>query len=254
LSVFTIIPVSDVAIGKASPPSVVAAANFNYTLSITNLGPSPLTGLSVTDALPISVAFVSASSGGFLSGSQVIWTNLGLLANTTTNLTITVTAPAEGASVTNTASGASPNLDPNPTNNTTPPVITAVSPSADVSASKSGPATVNPGVNFNYTITVANAGPSTATSLSVTDNLPSGVTFVGATAGGVLSGGQVIWNDIGNLAAGSSTNLILTVTAPAEGVGLSNTAIVGSPVNDPNLTNNPSPPVLTSVTPGPDLV
>src|SRR6266404_2299775 len=253
LSVFTITPVSDVAISKTGPASVVAAANFNYTLSITNLGPSPVAGLSVTNSLPAGLSFVRASGGGFLSGNQVIWTNRALLANTGTNFTITVTAPFEGASLTNTASGASPILDPNPTNNTTPPVITAVSPSADVSASKSGPAAINAGANFNYTITVANAGPSTATSVSVTDNLPAGVTFVSATAGGVLSGGQVLWNNIGDLAAGSSTNLILTVTAPAGGASLSNTATVSSPVSDPNPTNNTSPPVLTSVGPVADV-
>src|SRR5882724_9472899 len=253
LSVFTITPVSDVAIGKTGPASVVAAANFNYTLSITNLGPSPVTGLSVTDSLPASVSFVGASGGGFLSGGQVIWTNLALLANAITNFTITVTAPVEGTSITNTASGASPMLDPNPTNNTAPPVVTAVIASADVRASKSGPATINAGVNFNYTITVTNVGPSVATSLSVTDNLPAGVTFVSATAGGVLSGAQVVWTNIGDLAAGSSTSLILTVTAPTEGTSLSNTATVGSPVGDPDSTNNTSPPVLTSVTPVADV-
>src|SRR5262249_17892474 len=38
-TIFTIVPVSDVAIGKAGPASVVAEANFNYTITVTNLGP-----------------------------------------------------------------------------------------------------------------------------------------------------------------------------------------------------------------------
>src|ERR1044071_7065264 len=233
LSVFTITPLSEIAVGKAAPASVVAAVNFNYTVSVTNLGPSPVVGLSVTDNLPANVSFVSASGGGFLNGSQVLWTNLALAANTSTNLIITVTAPAESASLTNSASGGSPYLDPNPTNNTAPPVFTAVSASADLAASKSGPATINAGANFNYTITVTNAGPSTATSLSVTDSLPAGLSFVSATAGGVLNGAQVVWSNIGNLAGGASTNLVLTVTAPADTANLSNVVSVSSPVSEP---------------------
>ena len=252
-SVFTIIPVSDVAVVKTGPGSVVAAANFNYTVTVTNLGPSPVIGLSVTDSLPASVTFVSASGGGFLSGGQVIWTNLAVLANAASNLIITVTSPSESTTLTNRASGASPFLDPNLTNNTAPPVITAVIASADLRVGKSGPALVNPGATFNYTITVTNAGPSKATSLSVTDNLPAGVTFVSASAGGVLNGGQVLWANIGDLAAGLTTNLILTVTAPNEGASLSNIATVTSPVGDPQLTNNTSPPVLTTVTPLADV-
>ena len=255
LSVFTIIPVSDIAVGKTGPGSVVAAANFGYTISVTNLGPSPASGLSVTDSLPVNVAFVSASGGGVLNGGQVIWTGLPTLpANSSTNFTVTVTAPAEGTTLTNSASGGSSILDLNPTNNASPPVITTVIPSADVGVTKSGPAAVNVGANFAYTITVANFGPSTATGLSVTDNLPAGVTFVSATAGGVLSGGGVIWSNLGNLAAGSSTNLTLTVTAPVSNASLTNTASVVSPVSDPNSTNNTSPPVVTGISPVADVV
>src|SRR5262249_48671915 len=163
----------------------------------------------------------------------------------TTNLLVTVTAPANGTSLTNSATGGSPLLDPNPTNNTPPPVVTTVLSSADVQAAKIGPATVMASMGFNYTISVSNAGPSIATSLPVTDSLPVGVTFVSASAGGVLSSGQVVWPNLGNLAAGSSTNLTITVTAPANGASLTNVASVGGFVSDPNPGNNTTPPVVT---------
>src|SRR6185436_10456562 len=115
------------------------------------------------------------------------------------------------------------------------------------------PATVNAGQNFNYTITVTNLGPTLASSVTVTDNLPASVTFVSASAGGVLNGSQVTWSDLGILAANSSTNLTLTVTAPANGGSLTNTVSIGSPTPDPTPTNNSSAPVLTSITPVADL-
>jgi len=54
---------------------------------------------------------------------------------------------------------------------------------ADIAVSKSGPANVFAATNFDYSITITNAGPGAAAGLSVTDNLPAAVTFVSATAG-----------------------------------------------------------------------
>ncbi|TAL07200.1 MAG: tandem-95 repeat protein, partial [Verrucomicrobia bacterium] len=243
----TVTPVADVGVSKSSPSPVTAGANFNYTITLTNLGPSASGSLSVTDNLPASVTFVSASDGGFFTGSQVIWTNLPALpANTGTNLTLTVTAPANGTGLTNTASVGGPVSDPNPTNNTTPPNLTTVVSSADLSISKVASTNApQPGANFNYTLTVTNAGPSTASSVTVTDALPANLTFVSASAGGVFSGGNVTWS-LGSLAANASTNLTLTVTAPVKG-GITNAASVGSPTGDPNPTNSVSPPATNSV-------
>ena len=52
---------------------------------------------------------------------------------------------------------------------------------ADLAVTKSAPATVTAGTNFNYTITVTNNGPSNATGVTVSDTLPSSVAFVSAT-------------------------------------------------------------------------
>src|SRR6185369_14111031 len=254
--VTVVTPVADLSVSKtASTATPLPGANFDYTIVVANAGPSAASSVTVTDALPVSVTFVSASAGGELSGGNVIWTNLGgLAAGASTNLTLTVTAPLQGG-LTNVASVGSPTGDPNPTNNvTTPPVVTVVTPVADLSVSKTAStATPLPGANFDYTIVVANAGPSAASSVTVTDALPVNVTFVSASAGGELSGGNVIWTNLGGLAAGASTNLTLTVTAPLQG-GLTNVASVGSPTGDPNPTNNvTTPPVVTVVTPVADL-
>ena len=86
-----------------------------------------------------------------------------------------------------------------------------------MATTKTGPATVNAGQSFSYTLAVANNGPSAAATVVVTDTLPAGVTFVSATAGGTLSGNVVTWPAIASLASGASQGYSVTVTAPATG-------------------------------------
>ncbi len=242
----TILPVADIAVTKSGPATIVAATNFDYTITVTNFGPGAAATLSVTDSLPASVSFVTASSGGALNGGQVIWANLGsLAAGMATNLTVTVTAPADSASLTNVASGGSPTSDPTPTNNVSPPVITTVTPSANLAIGKVAPANVTAVSNLTYTISVTNFGPSSASSVVVTDTLPASVTFVSATGNGSNNAGLVTWN-LGTLSSNQVTNLTLVVTAPASGT-LTNVANVNSPTSDPVPTNNVTPPVITTV-------
>jgi len=84
---------------------------------------------------------------------------------------LTVTSPPRPGSLTNLASVSSPTGDPNSTNNVTAPVITTVTPVADVSLGKTGPASVFASSNLVYTISVTNFGPSSASSVVVTDTL-----------------------------------------------------------------------------------
>ena len=242
----TVQSVADLAVSKSGQATVYAATNYSYTITITNLGPGVAANLSVTDNLPAAVSFVSSTAGATLAGSQLVWTNLGsLAANAATNLTVTVTAPVTGVSLTNLASAGSPTSDPNPTNNTSPPVVTAVTPVADLMIAKAGPASVLATSNVLYTISVTNFGPSSASSVVVTDALPAGVSFVSASGNGVNNFGVVSWN-LGTLANGAVSNLTVTVTAPASG-SLTNIASVSSPTTDTNVLNNTTPPVVTTV-------
>ena len=246
----SVTPVADVGIGKTAAASVLASSNLVYTISVTNFGPSSAGSVVVTDSLPASVTFVSASGGGLNNSGVVNW-SLGTLTNgQSSNITVTVSAPASG-SLTNTASVSTPTGDPNLTNNVTPPVITSVTPVADVGIGKSAAASVLASSNLIYTISVTNFGPSSAGSVVVTDSLPASVTFVSASGGGLNNSGVVNWS-LGTLTNGQSSNITVTVSAPASG-SLTNTASVSTPTGDPNLTNNITPPVITSVTPVADV-
>ena len=121
--------------------------------------------------------------------------------------------------------------------------------SADVSVIKTGPAYVFAGSNISYTITVSNAGPSLASSVVVTDALPSAVTFVSATSGGVNNSGIVSWA-VGDLASGAFSSLTVNAIAPASG-SVTNKANAAAAISDPNLANNVSAAVITAVAPIP---
>ncbi len=54
--------VADLAVAfNATPPVVLAGTNLTYTIVVTNNGPSPATGVTLTDTLPANVTFVSAT-------------------------------------------------------------------------------------------------------------------------------------------------------------------------------------------------
>ena len=60
---------------------------------------------------------------------------------------------------------------------------------------KTGAPTVLATSNITYTIVVTNFGPSTASNVVVSDVLPTNVTFIGATGGGVATGALALGLD-----------------------------------------------------------
>ncbi len=161
-----------------------------------------------------------------------------------------MTAPGTAGTITNTASVVS-DADLNPTNDTAT-VNTSVQVAADLEIQKQGPANPVPGQDATYTLTVTNRGPGGATGVVVTDALPSGTTFVSATAGGTVSSGTVTWN-VGNLAANATASLQLVVrVGPALTGSLTNTATVAADQPDTVAANNSSTATGT-LTPSADL-
>jgi uncharacterized repeat protein (TIGR01451 family) len=242
-------PQADLVASLDGPANVQSATDFNYIISITNLGPSDAIGVVVTNTLPAGSTFVSASDGGTNDNGTVTWF-LGTLTNGQSfSLTLTVTAPPSG-SLTNIAGVYSLTGDPDPTNNVTSLLVTDVSDFADLGIGKSGPAVTSYGSNFDYTISVTNFGPATATGIVVTDSLPANLVFVSANPPAMVNGAnQVIWTNLGSLASGATTNLTLTVS-PSYSGAVENTASIGSDAPDPDTTNNTTPPVATTVNQG----
>jgi uncharacterized repeat protein (TIGR01451 family) len=256
----------DVGVTKSGPATAVAGGpTFDYIITLSNAGPDTAQDASFNDNLPAGINFVSLTqdtgpaancgtptpnTNGPVACTIPLFPNGG-----SAQFTLTVQAAptvANGTVVSNTATASTSSADSNPSNNTSGTVMTTISASADVSIGKSGPATATAGNSITYTITVSNAGPSTATSVSWTDTLPAGTTFVSEmqTTGPTFTctTGATISCSIASLASGATATFSVTVQiAPgvANGSTLSNTANVTSTTPDPNGNNNASTAMTT---------
>ena len=122
-------------------------------------------------------------------------------------------------------------------------------PTTDLGVTKTAPDNALPNTNITYSITVTSTGPD-STEATLTDNLPSGTTFVsvGAPAGwtcsdpGVGNSGTV---SCSNGSYGTSEGDVFTLvvhidSGVSNGTFISNTATVASSVFDTNDENNSS--------------
>ena len=122
---------ADLSIAKsATPPVALAGQNMAYTVTVTNNGPGKALSLVVTDTLPGTVAFVSASAGCGESGGTVTCTAASLSNGANVAFTITVTAPSVTGSISNTASMTAATTDPTPANDSVTLVTTVAPPPA----------------------------------------------------------------------------------------------------------------------------
>jgi len=218
----------------------------NFTITVTNSGPSDATGVQVTDLLPSGYTFVSAnpSTGTYDSGTGV-W-DVDTLANGT-NATLVLTATMNSSGdYTNVAEvTASNESDPDSTPNNhdaaeddyAEAAPANVTPVADLSLTKTlDNATPVVGDTVNFTITIANDGPSDATGVEVTDQLPDGYTFVSANADtGSYDSGSGVW-DVGTVAANGNATLTITATVNASGNYKNTAEVTASDADDPDST------------------
>lgn len=249
----TINPTADISVRlTASPSPVTVNGALTYRISVTNSGPSDSSNVVVTNQLPTGMLFKSAvSSQGTVtnSGSQVI-ASLGVLTNGTEAIVTILVQPTIAGTASNSVTVASIDTDLNLSNNSAF-VLTPVNPSADLSIRISGtPDPVEIRKNLTYSILVSNAGPNVATSVSVVDPLPAGLTIVSTTAsqGTAANSSGTINASLGSIAAGATATVTVVVTVPVVGP-VTNSASVSSAVFDGNSTNNSATVTLVANNP-----
>ncbi|TSC97028.1 MAG: hypothetical protein Greene101449_1331 [Candidatus Peregrinibacteria bacterium Greene1014_49] len=132
-------------------------------------------------------------------------------------------------------------------------------PFADVSITKTAPATVAPGANLAYTLTLLNTSTTDgATNITITDPIPAGLSFTGAAgASCAVSADElnVVCSGITIAAATGTTSRSKTVTlrysVPSEstcGSAISSdAATVATATQETSTTNNESAAVTTDV-------
>jgi uncharacterized repeat protein (TIGR01451 family) len=228
--------------------TAVPGQPLTYTVVAANAGPSNAPVVSVTDTFPAALAGVTwtcAASGGATctaAGAGNINDSVSLPAGGSVTYTAvgTVAAGATG-SLSNTATATTGVPDPNPGNNSATDTDT-LTPQSDLGITKTDSADpVSPGDPLVYTVSVANAGPSDATAVTIVDTLPAGVTFVSSSPGPpacTVAGGTVTCT-VGSLAVGASATVTIatTVDPGASGI-LVNTATVSGAGADPDPRDN----------------
>jgi len=252
----------DLVLDKAVEQTAVTPAEvLDYTIKINNDGPSEAADTTFIDTLPAAVTYVSASatlngsplSANFQHAAGTVRAGFGTLQpGDVVIVTIFASVNNDAAGIMVNSATVSAPKEFNLSNNTDT-VSNRVSPRIDLAITKTDSRDpVEPGSNLSYTLNIVNKGPSDATGVIVTDNLPvTGVSYVDASpAPSSISGDQITFN-LGDLDAGDSRSLTINVEVDDDFFGeLLNHAEVRGDEQEITLANNEdTEPTLVKVDP-----
>jgi len=240
-------PVADVEVAKSGPATAPAGGVIQYSVTVTNHGPDDATGVVVQD--PLDRALVTAASlpsDCALTGDTVICQAGTLTVDATKTFTFTVSAAAGlavGTQIQDCAAATSNSTVLTPVPRVACIQTTVVpSPAADVSITKTGPASVSPGGTISYVLTVADNGPDAAANVVVTDPFDLSLVTVTSLPAGCTQAEGTVHCVAGTLAVGGSKafTIDVQVNPGIQGVVIPNCAPASSDTSDPNLNNNQS--------------
>ncbi len=221
-----------------SPDPVDVGATLSYALVVTNAGPDPATNAVVALTLDSDLAYAGATAPGWSCNhaAGVVTCTRASLSVSTSNLTVTASAPATPAAISSSATVSSATADPSSGNNSSGAVTTTVA-SADLSlAMVDAPDPVDGGDNLTFTVSVTNGGPDRAASVAVAVTLDAALSYVSAGGTGWTCGhaAGVVTCTRATLNAGTAPNIAIVTTAPAAAATLSTSASVSSATYDPD--------------------
>ncbi|PYX62218.1 MAG: hypothetical protein DMG74_21380, partial [Acidobacteria bacterium] len=178
----------DLSIAKSHSGNFVRGTTGTYTVTVSNISLNAASSglVTVSDTLPAGLTPTIASGTGWscpIAGQTVTCTRSDALPAVSSYPGITITvlvAQTAGGTLTNTATASGGN-ELNVTNDSASDTTTIVS-SSDMAITKTGaPNPVKQGNTLTYTLTVTNNGPSDASNVTVTDTLPTTVSYTSAT-------------------------------------------------------------------------
>ena len=216
---------------------------LTYSMTVTNTGVGDLTGVFITDTIPSGTTYVngSADKGGVLTGSNLRWDlpNNGVLAaGQSYTVSFQVKINSDAPSLIHNVAIADSNETP-PVNDSADTIVP--NKQFDMAITKSVDKTsASVGDTLTYTIKVFNTGKDPLTGVSVSDDIPTGTTYVAgsATPAATQSGKTLTWT-VGNLAVGGSQTMVFQVKV--------NSDAPDSIVNVATGKSNETPPVTAQV-------
>ncbi|TVT40374.1 hypothetical protein FNT36_12905 [Hymenobacter setariae] len=183
--------VGGAAVSTSNPVVAGGAVTFTATATNTNLAGTPstaATNVAVRLQLPagLNPANVILSNGSYDPATGVATFNtLGSQAAGASNsFTATINnVPGNATSLVAASYVSTTNSDSNPNNNVAP-ITLPFAPRADVTTTLSGPSTIAPNSSATYFVTTRNVGPSAASAVNTTVQLPAGLVGVVVSGGG----------------------------------------------------------------------
>lgn len=242
----------DLMMGKGHVNPAPGDTSITFSLGVTNVGGLQTNGstVTVTDTFPAS-GFASITNPGSFNGWSCGTSGLTLTCTRSDvlpagssypNIPVTATlvgSPPPEFSNEATLSGGG---DTNPRNNTAVDYLPVPPPTADLQLNKTvSPGTVATGGRVAFTLVVRNNGPFTATGVTITDNLPAGLSGVAATPsqGSCPSYSNVtVTCNLGSIAAGGTATVEIFADVTVDDTTLTNSADVTGNQADPYPDNN----------------
>jgi uncharacterized repeat protein (TIGR01451 family) len=196
-----------------------------YTDTVTNNGPDPASGTTVTDtsSLPVKVVEAKPSQGTCAAG-QTTTCSLGTLADgQSATVKIVVRVQRPGVAI-HSVSVKSTGNDVRPNNNLarTMTTIRAILRLSKTAASR----TVNPGGTVTFRLTVTNPNSIAVHNVKLCDQLPLGLAYVSSSPKATLSNGRRCWHFKTLKAHTSTTAKIVATALPGASGTLTNDATV----------------------------
>ncbi|HYJ86395.1 MAG TPA: hypothetical protein VEW46_10085 [Pyrinomonadaceae bacterium] len=264
---------SDLSVTKTSSDRAIADTDVTFNIQVVNTGPNAAPSVTLTDPIPDGLTFVSisvASGAGIFSpcttpqvgsAGTITCTAAPFAAGAVVNFTLVLHVPSStppGTVFTNVATiGITPGFegfDPNDENNSSAAVITGQE--SDLGVVKTGPDSAAADSDVSFNIQAVNGGLEDAASVTLTDVIPAGLTFVSlnvTTGAGIFSpcttptvgSGGTITCTAASFPAGATVNFTLVLHVPAEtppGTSFTNVANISLSEGgfDPNEENNSS--------------
>ncbi len=260
---------ADLTIEKSHTGTAIAGSSLDYTLTVTNLGPSASSGpIEIVDTLPTGFSYKTGTAtvrveGGsasavepVVSGQTLTWTvgdASSSLSNGGTIEVVFTSLLADGlaaGSFINKADVDGPD-DDDPSNNhaedpTTVTQLTNLSIVKDTA--HAGP--YRAGETVTYTLTVVNDGPSIAQDVVVTDSPDAGLTVTALSGTGWTcdTGASPVRCERPSLAVGASVTITVTAAiaaSVADGTTLDNLAVVSTSTPESSTSDNESTKAIT---------